>query len=337
MMANNHSELSIFQEKAPSVQPTSVATTPAWVKGRQGKRLIVILRASGCAYDLRPGGGCRYCGFRRLTTNGSSVTESELVAQFKWAMQQYDFGKEPILELDIFNSGNFLNDLEIPPTARREIIRQTASLTGLSVVVIESRPEYIRAASLEDLHEVLGNGLQLEVGIGLDAYSDHLRQRILRKGVTRKAFESAVSRLAPTATGLLCYVMLKPWSMDDNRASADAVRCAEYAHEVAARFGLSCRIALEPTFVVPGTPLSQLYLEGSYNPPSLWLVKETLERIAKFGAVQVGMWDEGLQPLAVPSASPKYQPILREMFNNFNLTQDIGVLRERESCDCGQK
>jgi hypothetical protein len=335
MRAKDSSDFPIHQGVDSSRLPASVVTIPAWVTARAGRRLIVILRAPGCTYDLRPSGGCQYCGFRRLTTDGTPVSADDLVAQFSWATRQVELGTGGIQELDVFNSGSFLNDLEITPVARLQIAREASNLLGLRLMVVESRPEYVTTESLTSLHAALSAHVQLEVAIGLDAYSDHLRQRVLQKGITRRAFEAAVHNLAITSTSLLCYVMLKPWSMSDERALHDAVRCAEYAHEVATRFRTPCRIGLEPTFVVPGTPLAARYKAGLYAPPSLWLAKSALEQIARLGPVHVGMWDEDLKPLAVPDGCAKCGSSLRHRLTRFNLTQDPVVLAA-ESCECAR-
>jgi hypothetical protein len=329
--------LNVLPESADHSRRALTALAPTWFQGREGNRLVVILKAPGCSYDRRASGGCKYCGFSRLTTQGSPVSPANFLQQFTKSLQGEELVNQRVIELDLFNSGNFLNPDEVPVEAQVGLLRQSASLPDLRVVVVESRPEYITEPSLEALHKALPRGPQLEVGIGLDAYDDRLRQRILRKGIPRRAFESAVRRLGSTSTGLLCYVMLKPWDMTNDEASADAFQCAQYAHEVAQRYGVECRIALEPTFVVPGTPLAQLYKDGSYTPPSLWLVVKTLSEIAKFSAVRAGTWDEDLFPLATPSACPDCQPKLQEAITGFNRTQNIALLEGLGSCHCADR
>jgi hypothetical protein len=282
---------------------------------------------------LRPGGGCRYCGFRRLTTQGVPVESEDIVAQFNWAVEQYDFVGENTSELDLFNSGSFFNDLEIPADARLRIFENVAQISGLKLMLVESRPEYITRPSLSSAQQALAGEVDLDVAIGLDAYDDHLREQILRKGYTKQAFELAVARLAETGMGLLCYVMLKPWTMSDEEALRDAVLCAQYAHSVANHYGAACRIALEPTFVVPGTPLAEQYAKGTYTPPSIWLVRQAAEQMAPLGNTGVGLWDEDLQPIAVPSACSKCRPRLLKALQEFNSTQDTSFLQV-EPCEC---
>jgi hypothetical protein len=261
------------------------------------------------------------------------VSSEQLIAQMQWALAHYDFEREAILELDIYNSGSFLNDLEIPREAGTEILRRASQVPSLKVVLIESRPEHITVDRLAPLCRLFSCGSALETAIGLDAYDDELRIKVLRKGFRRGSFERAVRRAADSGAHLLVYVMLKPWTMSDENALEDAVRAAEYTYTLGARYRIPARVALEPTFVVQGTPLATEYQKRRYHPPSAWLVREAVERIARLGPLVVGLWDEGLRPLAVPTACAKCRSRLLSALRRFNHTQDTSCLRAVR-CDC---
>jgi hypothetical protein len=309
-------------------EPVSTEIAPANVRGEQAKRLMVIFRAPGCAYDLRAGGGCTYCGFRRLTTHGAPVTAMEYAAQFEHALRGRDLEREKVRQIDLFNSGSFLNDGEAPAGARVAILRRCASQEGVRLVMAESRPEYVTVPRLEAMQKALSGRRQigLEIGIGFDAF-DESKARIIRKGITRASFERAVARMGRTGTDLMTYVLVKPCEMTDDEALADVRNAAEYVHGLAARHGIRARIGLEPTFVVPGTPLAGEFRAGRYQPPSFALVIEAAARIAHLGHLTVGMWDEGLNPLAVPSAGPRDLPRILDALRRFNLTQDPAALQ----------
>jgi uncharacterized Fe-S cluster-containing MiaB family protein len=144
--------------------------------------------------------------------------------------------------------------------------------------------------------------------------------------MSRKAFERAVKRLGEAGADLLTYVMLKAMPMSEEDALQDVADTAEYVHEVASSYGVRSRIALQPTFVVPGTRLAAEFLAGRYAPPSLQLVIEAVRRLAGFGELLVGLWDEGLQPLAVPDVDPGCRECLLRSLQQFNRTQDVGFL-----------
>jgi hypothetical protein len=175
--------------------------------------------------------------------------------------------------------------------------------------------------------------LALEVGIGLDAYDDLIREGLLHKGFSRADFERAVGVLAQLGIDLLVYVMLKPCELSNADALRDVVSAGEYVYRVAAAARVNARVALEPTFVVAGTRLALDYTSGAYTPPSLWLVREAAARLGKMGPLTVGLWDEDLKPLAVPSSCEACRTRLIEALRTFNLTQNLSDLN-LAPCSC---
>lgn len=129
---------------------------------------------------------------------------------------------------------------------------------------------------------------------------------------------------------LLAYVMINPIPMSDQDALRKAVRSAQYVHEVASQLAVRARIALQPTFVVPGTPLAREFEAGRYSPPPLALVMEAARQIAPLGDLQAGLWDEGLDPLAVPRECTDSQGCFVERLHKFNQTQDPAFIDVRD-------
>lgn len=304
---------------------------PAYVRGEPAQRLMVILRAPGCAFDRRAEGGCNYCGFRHLTTDGRPVTTEDYLAQVSQALAKHASAWPEIREIDIYNSGNFLNDAEVPAEARAGIFKLCAEVPGVRLIVAESRPEYVHLEKVIAMREAAVT--ELDLAIGLETYDDTLRTR-LQKRFSRADFERAVRTLSHAGIGLLTYLMLKPCQMSDQAALDDVIRAAEYVHGLAAELGIPVRIALEPAFVPPATPLATEYLAGAYQPPSLWLVREAAQRLARLGEVTVGLWDETLDPLAVPSSCPDCRDRLVDALRRFNLTQQADTL-DVAPCSCG--
>lgn len=308
-------------------QPAGCEIVPAWVRGVPARRAMIVLRAVGCSWDRGTRGGCAHCGFRPLTTQGQPVSPAGLVRQVENALSGLDCARQAIPEIDVYNSGNFLNESEIPAAAQCEIAARVAAEEGVRLLLVESRPEYIATETLRRLSAATARpGMEWEVGIGLESATDAIREGYLKKGMTRGAFERSVQRLADAGVGLLVYVMLKPMQMSDGEAVDDVERSAEYIHGVALRYGVRARIALNPTFVVPGTGLADDYRAGRYSPPSLALVGEAVRRLAGFGELRVGLWDEGLAPLAVPDGCGESREAILRALREFNRTQQCGAL-----------
>jgi hypothetical protein len=271
-----------------------------------------------------------------LTTGGAKVTTDEYLQQIEAALAAHQAELPQIREIDIYNSGNFLNDAEVPPKARMAILRTCAERETLRLLLIESRPEFVCSEKLTPLSRAIqraGGDLAFEVAIGLDAYDDSIREGLLHKGFSRADFERAVGVLAQLRIDLLVYVMLKPCELSNADALRDVVNAGEYVYRVAGASRVKARVALEPTFVVPGTRLALDYASGTYTPPSLWLVKEAAIRLADMGPLTVGLWDEELNPLAVPSSCEACRTRLIEALRTFNLTQNLADL-DLAPCPC---
>jgi radical SAM enzyme (TIGR01210 family) len=128
-------------------------------------------------------------------------------------------------------------------------------------------------------------------------------------------------------------VLLKPLDTGEREAIEDAVLTARKVFGLAAARNIPTRIALEPCFVAPHTPLHRAFDQGRYRPPWLWSVIEVLWRITPLGPVSVGLSDEGMAPRQGPHNCEPCTPRLRAALAVFNRTQDPAPLREL-ACEC---
>jgi len=320
-------------------RPAAVELSRAWVRGQPGQRLMVILRAPGCAYALRSG-GCTNCGFHHLTTRGVPVPATKLVAQLQRALDEQATSARGLDELDLFCSGSFFNDGEVPSLARRSLLELCAALPGLRSVVVESRPEYATADALIAARAALGHDRRvlLEVAIGLESANDEIRLRRIHKGFSLSAFEQAATRVAALGegAGLVVYLLLKPIGTGEEEAVEDVLASGRYLADLAQRLRLGVRVALEPAFVPDGTPLADELRAGRYAPPSLWSALRATAGLRALGLqVHVGLSDEGLPASQVPSGCWECSPLLRAALARFNESQDPACL-QLSTCACQQ-
>lgn len=311
-------------------KPALVERTPITIDGVSGDRLIFIFRAIGCVYARRPQGGCSNCGFHPLSTDGVPVTAADLIAQFDGYFAD-PAALAGVVEVDLFNSGSFLCDAEIPPAVRAHVL---AALGRSSVrrVLIEARPEFVTRDRVSAATALVDNQ-RLEVGIGLESADDRVREQLVHKGFGKQEFEAAAEVLAQAGARLLVYLLLKPLGLGEREAVEDAVSSARYVFDTAQRIGLPARVALQPVFVAPGTALEKAFLAGQYQPPSLWSAIETVQHIAPQGELLVGTSDEGLQPHRSPAGCPKCTPSLRAALVEFNRNHDVAQLSKLD-CVC---
>jgi radical SAM enzyme (TIGR01210 family) len=324
-------------------RPAWLERVPTNIDGQPTHRLIFIFRAPGCTYARRPAGGCTMCGFTPLTGRARTITPADLIAQFDHVFGANAKGASPptpplptdlltdLGEVDLYNSGSFLADEEMPPPVRAHIFRRLAG-RGLRRVVVESRPEFVTPVALREA-AALPPGV-LDVGIGLESADDHIREVLIRKGFDRPAFERAAGVLAETGLGLLVNILLKPPGvLDDRAALADALATGQYVAALARRLRLRARLALQPVFVAPGTALEADFLAGRYQPPSLWTVVEAVRGLHGILETTVGLSDEGLEPHRSPAGCGRCDDALRAALRDYNRTRCLAAFADL-ACSC---
>lgn len=302
--------------------PALVERTHTVVDGQRGERLMFIFRAIGCSYALRPDGGCSNCGFLPLSSQGAPVRADQLIAQFDSVFDQPAV-LDGVVEVDLFNSGSFFADNEMPAAAREHVLRRLGS-SEVRRVLVESRPEFIQSGRVGAACALVADG-RLEVGIGLESADDRVREQLVNKGFDRPAFERACRVLAEHDVRLLAYLLVKPLGLDEGEAVDDAEASCRYVFELAERLGLRAHVALQPVFVAPRTALERAFEQGRYQPPSLWSVIEVLRRVRGLGEVTVGTSDEGLGPRRAARGCDDCTPALLDAFATFNAQRDLTV------------
>jgi radical SAM enzyme (TIGR01210 family) len=239
--------------------------------------------------------------------------------------------RDAVRKVIISNNGSVLDEDTFSSTALMYLIaRLNQYLPNLSMLCMESRPEYVDIAELEFISRALAEGdspTSLEIAVGFEAFDDHIRNDIFDKGLTLKAFESLAEKLANYHFSLKCYFMQKPVpGISDHDAVADIQNAIDYLSRVSKAFGATINMHLNPTYAATGTALETAFKAGDYLPPRL----EDVARAAETGrgkhlSIFIGLSDEGL---AVPGGSflrPGNQWMI-DPLEEFNRTQNFDIL-----------
>ena len=314
--------------------PKKVEWIPAQVEGRPGFRLMVILTAPGCAY-ARASGGCTNCGFTQTFGTGKPVSAEDYRLQIEVALAKIPAGTQAPVEVDLYNSGSYFNPDEVPEPAQSAMLALAAARPEVVSLLVETRPEYVSSARLQAALRAC-RGKPLEVGIGLESANPEILSRRIHKGYTWEQFAAAARSLAGAGARLLVYVLLKPINTGEREAIEDSVETARKIFALGRELKCPTRVALEPCFVAPQTPLYHAFEQGRYRPPWLWSVAEVVWRIAPLGRVLVGLSDEGMNPLQMPHNCEHCTDRFRHALAVFNQTQDPAGLRTL-SCDCHKR
>lgn len=314
-----------------SRSPARVEWIAADVLGRPGHRLMVILAAPGCAY-AKATGGCSNCGFPASFGTGSPVSATDLQAQLSEALAVIPKDTADPVEVDLYCSGSYLNAQEIPVEAQVALLTQTVAQPRVAAVLIETRPEY---ATDETLARVVAaaSPTPLEVAIGLESATPEILTKRIRKGFLWEDFAAAAGRVARGGASLAVYVLLKPIDTLEREAIEDSVETSRRVLALGASLGVPTRVALEPCFVAPGTPLGEAFRAGLYRPPWLWSVAEVVTQVAPYGRIQVGLSDEGMDAPEAPHNCMCCSASVRDALTGFNRTGDPTPLALLD-CSC---
>jgi radical SAM enzyme (TIGR01210 family) len=153
---------------------------------------------------------------------------------------------------------------------------------------------------IKQIKETLGKDKIVEFAIGLESQNDYLRNKVIKKGLSKKSFEKTAAKVKEAGVNLLTYLLIKPPHMSEKEAIADAVESAAYVFRTAEKIGVSARVAFEPVFVCENTHLEKLYLQSQYRLLNLWSVVEVIKNTHDYGCIFIGLSDENLSMERMP-------------------------------------
>ncbi|MCH9806733.1 MAG: hypothetical protein K0U74_03290 [Alphaproteobacteria bacterium] len=276
------------------------------ISGKAMTQLTVGLPGGGCKYWIKTRGrGCLFCGFPGLTRRlnlgdgkedffGGWRLPAELLERMYLNAVESSSGYD---KLAIFNGGSFFVDSELPPEFRKTVLEDASNRPQIEQVMVESRPEYLSAEVLDEAGPVLRAGKDFVIGIGVESLSEHVRNKLLVKGMRRTEIETSFKLMKERGIKIFAYAFVKAPGLSEKQAIEDALTTLSYLTDLGAD-----EIALSCAFVPPDTPLEARYQNGEFRPPWLWSVLHILKQAQENGwPVSVGGFDDNPTPVAISS------------------------------------
>ena len=226
---------------------------------------VIIFRTKGCSWALKS--GCSMCGYFNDSLWGE-VSGKDLLTQFHTVMRKYSGQKY----VKIFTSGSFLDDKEIKPKVRKEILSKLAETADK--ISVESRPEYITDKKMSEIKDIL-KSKTFEVGVGLETGNDNIRKEHLNKGFTFEDYKKAAKILKKYGFKLKTYVLIKPPFLTEKESIEDAIKTVEKIKNI------TDTISFNPTNVQRNTLVNYLWQRKQFRPPWLFSVVEILKESKK--------------------------------------------------------
>ncbi|MEI6103160.1 MAG: archaeosine biosynthesis radical SAM protein RaSEA [Methanothrix sp.] len=238
-------------------RPVTVWRSQDLQDGRTAESLTMILRTVGCRWNR-----CTMCGY---AGEGAPASALDLIAQFECAMERSSMDLSVV---KIYTSGSFLDPAEMPVQARDEILKRLKAL-GIKKLVIETRPEYVTAQTVE----ICLTCLPTEFAIGLETANDLIRENAIKKGFTFQDFADASEAVHRQGGRVKAYLLLKPPLLSEGQAMRDAIASARAASDHADILSLNlCNVQRN-------TVVERMWERGEFRPPWLWSALEVLKSV----------------------------------------------------------
>jgi len=282
---------------------------------------VIIFRTQGCSWALKS--GCSMCGYFN-DSMWKTVTSKDLIKQFNTSMSNYSDQKF----IKIFTSGSFLDDKEIKPDIRKQILKDL--FEKAEKISVESRPEYVKNETLSDIKKISGSKT-FEIGIGLETYDDSIRQNIINKGFTFTDYKKAAEKLKKQDFQLKTYTLIKPPFLSEKKSINDAINTAEKIKNI------TNTISFNPTNVQRNTLVDYLWYRKLYRPAWLWSVVEILKQSKKNTKnIRIQCDISGGGNIRGAHNCKNCDSEFLKSISDFSLNQDIQVFKNLE-CECYDK
>ncbi|MBD3238342.1 MAG: hypothetical protein GF332_01735 [Candidatus Moranbacteria bacterium] len=229
-------------------------------------------------------------------------------------------------ELIIYHGGSFLNDNEIPKRFQTYIYNEVRKNDFLDTLTIETRCEYINEKKIRTAKKNLGKK-ELKIALGFESQDNYIRNKLLRKGISKKQFESSVKLLKSQGVKVSVYVFLKPVGLNEKEAYIETIKSIEYLNSLKVdEINLSC------AFVQKNTKMYTEYIEGNYKPPFLWTIIKIIEEAQKHNwPLLLGEFTDNPKPIDIPKNCEKCSEDIYKILKTYRRT---GVLKKTYKCAC---
>jgi len=297
-------------------------------ESHEGLVLFIIFYTQACRWS-----SCTACNLPK-TSSITHVPYHSIMRQIDDIFREPDVIRQAdkIRKVIVSNQGSVLDERTFSSTALMYLVAKiNLHVSNLRTLCLETRPEYVDRAELEflrrDIREANSPEANIELAIGFEAFDNHIRNDIFKKGLTHRKFEELVKMVAAYKFRLKCYFMQKPvLGMSSGEAIADVHRAINFLSRLAKENDVAINMHLNPTYAAIGTPLGDAFLKHKYNPPRLIdVARAVVHAKGKPISVYIGLDDEDM---AVPGGSfirDGDEKLVREL-GRFNITQDYEIL-----------
>ena len=289
---------------------------------------MINLKTRPCSWYLKTG-GCTMCGYHLASTCQAKISRDNLFNQFKFSLNELEpISKYPLIH--ITSTGSFWDPMEVPDDVRKEIFR-TFQKHKLQTVITETRPEFVKKSSLEQIKEIYTGNIFF--GIGLESCDDYIRNVYINKGFSIKQYEKAIRIITDLELSFANHVLLGKPFLSPKEDLEDVVNTINYTFDVGAELAI-----LMVSHLHKNTLTMHLFQLGLYKLPSLWAIIEVLEKISpkdRSKVVVKGIDKMFPEPFQYATSCERCRDELRAMIEDWNQNKEFQLLLDAKTlCPC---
>jgi archaeosine synthase beta-subunit len=252
------------------------------------KDLVLSFYTRKCQFD------CSYCTLPNRSSN-EDVPAEDINRQIDFVFEKYSSRLRDFRQLSFGNEGSVLDRRRFHTHSMHHLIERSHEIPDLDVLSLETRPEYLHRAPLEDVLSRT-HARTVDVTVGFETQDDEIRQGVLRKRISRRVMEDRVALLGALGIRLTSYVMVRPApGMTEEHGVQEAVATVDYLRALCARHGVDLVVYLTPLYVAEGSYLQRTTNPSDWMPPTIQSVYRVVRAGLQAGVpVYTGLWSEGL-------------------------------------------
>lgn len=298
-------------------------------------KAILALPSFGCAHYFKSG-GCAMCGFnkeiekygfRRLHPTMIILLVKIFFLHLEKKLIEHS---EPQEVLIIYMAGSFLNEEELPAKAQMQIVDFFID-SNFRRLAIETRPEYV--IKYQDFLRRLverTNGKEIEVYLGLESSDDRIRNKIIKKALTKKQYQEAIAVINKLGAIVNTYILIGVPGLDRETIVQKAIESVAFAWDSGSKV-----VSLETYCVQADTPWAKLYRTGELALPSLWDIIKVVKEINKISSCwYLGEFSDWPQPVATPKNCDFCTDKTLKSLADLRRSHELSVLEELPDCYC---
>ncbi len=228
--------------------------------------ITIVIPTRGCSWALSKNGGCSVCGYINDSSRENVIPVKRIKEELINLIIEAEYSKP--LELQIFNSGSFFDETDVPEQLRSDILNLINRSGQIFKLSVECRPDFILKGkkAIENTIKRLSD-IKLEIGIGLESSNNAILQDCWNKGTTLEEYETSLKYLHSKEVLVKSYIFIKPPFFNEQEAMRDAIKTISDAQKMGTDI-----ISINPCNIQNGTLVYELFRKDEYQPPWLWTV-----------------------------------------------------------------